>query len=135
MSPHVCFIFLISMFLRQCTYELGIFHANQTTKCLRNQSRTKGELWSTANKLKPRVMSLLAVRRRPFCFVSSWLFFFNFVYWLVLLLLCLFVFYVILALWPPALQYQLPALLAIRLCLIRFLFVFVVVLSGEPTAN
>ena len=23
------------------------------TKCLRNQSRTKGEGWSTANKLKP----------------------------------------------------------------------------------
>ena len=30
-------------------YELGIFHANQTTKCLRNQGRTKGEGWSTAN--------------------------------------------------------------------------------------
>ena len=25
------------------------FHANQTTKCLRNQGRTKGEGWSTAN--------------------------------------------------------------------------------------
>ena len=23
--------------------ELGIFHANRTTKCLRNQGRTKGE--------------------------------------------------------------------------------------------
>ena len=32
-----------------CTYELGIFHANQTTKCLRNQGRTKGEGWLTAN--------------------------------------------------------------------------------------
>ena len=45
-SPHVCFILdliLISMFLRQCTYELGIFHANQTTKCLRNQCQTKDE--------------------------------------------------------------------------------------------
>ena len=45
-SPHVCFIsvlILISIFLRQCIYELGIFHANRTTKCLRNQGRTKGE--------------------------------------------------------------------------------------------
>ena len=51
-SPRVCFILvliLISMFLRYCIYELGIFHANQTTKCLRNQGRTKGEGWSTAN--------------------------------------------------------------------------------------
>ena len=51
-SPHVCFILvliLISMFLRQCIYELEIFHANQTTMCLRNQGRTKGEGWSTAN--------------------------------------------------------------------------------------
>ena len=52
-SPHVCFILvliLMSLFLR---YELGIFHANRTTKCLRNQDRTKGEGCSTANKLKP----------------------------------------------------------------------------------
>ena len=28
---------------------VGIFHANQTTKGLRNQGRTKGEGWSTAN--------------------------------------------------------------------------------------
>ena len=51
-SPHVCFILvliLISMFLRQCIYELGIFHANQTIKCLRNRGRTKGEGWSTEN--------------------------------------------------------------------------------------
>ena len=51
-SPRVCFILvliLISMFLRLCIYELGIFHANQTTKCLRNQGRTKGEGWSGAN--------------------------------------------------------------------------------------
>ena len=26
-----------------------IFQANRTTKCLRNQGRTKGEGWSTAN--------------------------------------------------------------------------------------
>ena len=51
-SPPICFILvliLISMFLRQCIYELGIVHANQTTKCLRNQGKTKGEGWSTAN--------------------------------------------------------------------------------------
>ena len=41
------------MFLRQCIYELGILHANRATKCLRNQGRTKGEGWSTANLLKP----------------------------------------------------------------------------------
>ena len=38
-SSHVCFILdliLNSIFLRKCTYELGIFHANHTTKCLRN---------------------------------------------------------------------------------------------------
>ena len=40
------------MFLRYCIYELGICHANRTTKCLKNQSRTKGEDWSSANKLK-----------------------------------------------------------------------------------
>ena len=28
--------------------EQGNFHANRTTKCLRNQGRTKGEVWSTA---------------------------------------------------------------------------------------
>ena len=37
------------MFLRYLSYELGIFHANQTTLCLRNESRTKSEGWSTAN--------------------------------------------------------------------------------------
>ena len=52
-SPDVWFILvliLISMFLRQCIYELAIFHANLiTTKCMRNQGRTKGEGWSTTN--------------------------------------------------------------------------------------
>ena len=51
-SPHVCFILfliLISMFLGSCIYELEIFHANRTTRCLRNQGRAKGEGWSTAN--------------------------------------------------------------------------------------
>ena len=31
------------MFLRQSIYDLGIFHVNQTAKCLRNQG-TKAEL-------------------------------------------------------------------------------------------
>ena len=51
-SPHVCFIIvliLISIFLRECIYEFGLFHANRTTKCLRNQCRNKGEGLFTAN--------------------------------------------------------------------------------------
>ena len=44
--------------------------------------------------------------------------------------MCLFILYKNLALWPPALQYQLPALL-FCLCVIRF----VVVLSGELKQN
>ena len=35
-----------------------------------NQCRTKGKGWSTANQLKPPVISLLAVPRRLFCFDS-----------------------------------------------------------------
>ena len=42
-------LILISNFLRYSTYELGIFQANRTTKCLRNEGRTKGECLSTAN--------------------------------------------------------------------------------------
>ena len=51
---------------------------------------------------------------------------------LVLLLLFLFPLYVILALWPPILQFQLPALLFV--CVL-FVLLFVVVLSGEPKQN
>ena len=40
---------LLFMILGLCTYELGISQTNQTTKCLRSQSSTKGESWSTAN--------------------------------------------------------------------------------------
>ena len=36
--------------------------ANRTTKCLRNQSRTKGEGWSTANKFKPPPSKFIAGR-------------------------------------------------------------------------
>ena len=32
------------MFFRQCIYELGTFHANRTTKCLRNQGGTRARL-------------------------------------------------------------------------------------------
>ena len=50
---------LISMFLRKCTFDLGIVHANQTFKCLRNQCTTKGERWSTAKlaEAPPRTAS------------------------------------------------------------------------------
>ena len=41
------------MFLRKCSYELGIFHANQTTLCLRNQGRTKGEVGRPQTSWKP----------------------------------------------------------------------------------
>ena len=62
------------MFLRLRTYELGIFYANQTSKCLRNQSRTKARVGrpqiggSTPPPLLPSL--LLAVLRRLFCFGS-----------------------------------------------------------------
>ena len=46
------FIF-ISMFLRYYIHKLGMFHANQTTKRVINQSRTKYVGWSTTNILKP----------------------------------------------------------------------------------
>ena len=49
---------------------------------------------------------------------------FHYFSWFVLLLLYLFVLYEILALWPPTLQYQLPALLC-----------FVLILSGETKQN
>ena len=48
-SPQACFYlrdnsdFYVSKIY---TCKLGIFHANQTIKCQRNQSRTKGEGWS-----------------------------------------------------------------------------------------
>ena len=47
----------ISLFLRKCTYELGIFHASQTPKCLRNQSRR-------ARVVRPQT----SWSRRTFCF-------------------------------------------------------------------
>ena len=72
---------------------------------------------------------------RNFCFVSSQLFFvFSLLSVLVSLLLCLlylFVLYVILALWPPALQCQLPALLFVYVLFVLFMLL-IVVLSGEP---
>ena len=47
-SPHVCFILvliLISMFLGECTYELGIFQANRTLS-----------VWGTKAELRTRVV-------------------------------------------------------------------------------
>ena len=69
--------------------------------------------------------------RRHFCFVSSLLFFFS---WLVSLQLGLFVLYVILALWPPALSTPAPRF-AFCLCFIRFVLVVHSCFSGEPTQN
>ena len=70
-SPHVCFILvllLISVFLRYSIYELGIFHANRTTKCVRNQGGAGGGGWSAAGWLRPPVVLLLAVPGQLFCF-------------------------------------------------------------------
>ena len=55
-------------------------------------------------------------------------------FWFVILLLCLFVLYVIQAVSPPTLQYQLPALLFVCVLFV-FVLLFVVVLSGEPKQN
>ena len=59
---------------------VGIFYANQTTKCLRNLGRIKGEGWLKHPPSPPpppppppprtQVISLLAVPRRLFCFGS-----------------------------------------------------------------
>ena len=62
------------------------------------------------------------------------LFIFSCPFSLLLYLLCLFVLYVILALWPPALQYQLPSLLFDCVLFVLYLL-FVVVSSGEPKQN
>ena len=51
-----------------------------------------------------------------------------------MLLLCLFVLYVILALWPPALQFQVPAVLFVCVLFV-WVLLFVDVLSGEPKQN
>ena len=42
-------VFVFSNCLMMLYDELGIFHANRTTKCLRNLGRTKSEGWSTEN--------------------------------------------------------------------------------------
>ena len=54
-SSHVGFILgliLISMFLRYCIYELGIFHSNQTAQCLKTIAELRamvGRLQSTTS--------------------------------------------------------------------------------------
>ena len=52
-------------------YELEIFNANRTAKCLRNQGRTKGDGWSTANYLKPPSNF---IARRPKAALLFWFF-------------------------------------------------------------
>ena len=66
-GPHVCFVLvwiLVSMFLGRCIYELGIFHANQTTKCLRSRGGAGGEGWSNTGWLGPRPGGFVAGRPR-----------------------------------------------------------------------
>ena len=60
-SPHVYFILV-----------LGLFHANKRTKCLRNQSRTMGEGWSTENLLKTSVVLLLPFQGGSSVLVLRW---------------------------------------------------------------
>ena len=74
-SAHVCFLLdliLICVFLKKCTHELGIFNANQTTKYLRNQGRTRRGLVDSklVEAPPPPVILLLAVSRRLFCLGS-----------------------------------------------------------------
>ena len=60
-SPHVCFVLvliLISMFLKIMLLWARNLPRKQKTNCQRNQSRPKGEGWSTVNKLKPPVIIL-----------------------------------------------------------------------------
>ena len=59
----------------------------------------------------------------------SWSFSYFLAYLIAVVLLCILVLYVILALWPPVLQYQWPSLLSFVLFVMFFLFV--VVVSGE----
>ena len=52
-------------------YKLRIFHANQTTKCLRNQGRTKGEGWSATGWLRPPINFIAG---RPKAALLVWFF-------------------------------------------------------------
>ena len=62
---------LISMFLRLCTYALGVFRAGRTAGCQWNQGRTRGEGWSTAGWLKP---SSNCIAGRPGAALLFWFF-------------------------------------------------------------
>ena len=77
------------------------------------------------------VISLLAVPRRHFCFVSSKLFFFlgRCIPVVSIVYICLIR---ILALRSPVLQFKLPSLLLVCVLFVLFFLLFVVVLSGEP---
>ena len=72
-----------------------------------------------------------------FCLLLLVLFFLSFYFlarFIVVVLLCLFDLHVILALWPPAFQFQPPALFFVCVLFVLFLL-FVVVLSGELKQN
>ena len=75
-GPHVCFVLglvLISVFLGWCAYGLRIFRAG----CATGYLRAGAELGAGVGRPglvcppPPPVVSLLAVPRRQFCFVSS----------------------------------------------------------------
>ena len=73
MGPHVCFVLVlvfVSVFLGWCSYELGIFHANQTAGCLGSRGGAGDGGWSTAGWLGPRVIFIVGLPRRLFCFGS-----------------------------------------------------------------
>lgn len=55
---HFDLVSIIRSNSRYITYKLRIVHTNRTTKCLKNQSRAKGEYWSTANGLSTRPSAL-----------------------------------------------------------------------------
>ena len=63
-------LILISKFLRICIYELGIFHAIQPTKCLRNQGRSLVHRKLVEAPPPPPSNFRLAVPRWLFCFGS-----------------------------------------------------------------
>ena len=88
-------------------------------------SRWKDKMISIGSSPTPSTNFVLYPLRCPFFQKFSWL---------VSLLLFLFVLYVILALWPPSLQCQLPALLFVCVLFVLFLL-FVVVLSGHLKQN
>ena len=129
-SPRVCFVLvliLISMFLRQCIYELGIFHAGQAAGCQGAGAELAAGVGRPRNGWGPLVVSLLAVPRRHLCFVSSWLFFF-FLHCSFHYCVCLASDSSIVATCPSV---QLPALLFVCISFVWFLLFVVVFLENQ----